>query len=95
MTCKDFEEAVSDAGADDFVFFDSPYAPLNPTSFRSYTKEGFKKEDHIRLAEVFTRLERCVLYAHKSQYAFHPRTVSRISSGSHAGKTHDQPRYEA
>lgn len=72
MTCKDFEEAVSDAGADDFVFFDSPYAPLNPTSFRSYTKEGFKKEDHIRLAEVFTRLVNrgayCMLTNHNTPF---------------------------
>lgn len=37
----DFEEACKDAGKGDFVFIDSPYAPLNPTSFESYTKEGF------------------------------------------------------
>ena len=37
----DFEEACKDAKKGDFVFIDSPYAPLNPTSFESYTKEGF------------------------------------------------------
>ncbi len=30
----------------DFVFIDSPYAPLNPTPFESYTKEGFDIESH-------------------------------------------------
>ena len=37
----DFEVACKDAKKGDFVFIDSPYAPLNPTSFESYTKEGF------------------------------------------------------
>lgn len=49
----DFEDACKDAVAGDFIFFDSPYAPLNPTSFESYTKEGFSLEDHERLARVF------------------------------------------
>ena len=40
----DFEEACKDAKKGDFVFIDSPYAPLNPTSFESYTKEGFDIE---------------------------------------------------
>ena len=53
---KDFEDAVSGAGMNDFVFFDSPYAPLTPTSFTDYTKEGFSYEDHIRLAKVFKEL---------------------------------------
>jgi site-specific DNA-adenine methylase len=39
--------------ADDLVFFDSPYAPLNPTSFVDYTKEGFDYEDHVTLAALF------------------------------------------
>ena len=41
ITQGDFEEACKEAGEGDFVFIDSPYAPLNPTSFESYTKEGF------------------------------------------------------
>ena len=53
---KDFEDAVSGAGMNDFVFFDSPYAPLTPTSFTDYTKEGFSYEDHVRLAKVFKEL---------------------------------------
>ena len=33
----DFEPACKEAGKGDFVFLDSPYAPLNPTSFESYS----------------------------------------------------------
>lgn len=52
----DFEEACKNAKKDDFVFIDSPYAPLNPTSFESYTKEGFDLESHKRLAKLFDEL---------------------------------------
>lgn len=52
----DFEKACKDAKAGDFVFIDSPYAPLNPTSFESYTKEGFDMESHKRLANLFDEL---------------------------------------
>lgn len=52
----DFENVISNADKGDFVFFDSPYAPLNPTSFTDYTKEGFELKDHIRLSEVFKKL---------------------------------------
>ena len=41
---------------EDFVFIDSPYAPLNPVSFESYTKEGFDIESHKRLAKLFDEL---------------------------------------
>ncbi len=66
----DFEGACKDAGKGDFIFFDSPYAPLNPTSFESYTKEGFCIEDHERLARVFKEMtERgcyCILTNHNT-----------------------------
>ena len=64
----DFADAVKTAHADDFVFFDSPYAPLNPTSFVDYTKEGFSYEDHVRLADLFkgltTKGVKCMLTNH-------------------------------
>lgn len=68
----DFEAACADAAAGDFVFFDSPYAPINPTSFESYTKEGFAREDHERLASLFRSLtERgcyCILTNHNTEF---------------------------
>lgn len=59
----DFEDSLKNAKKGDFIFFDSPYAPLNPTSFESYTKDGFDKENHIRLAKVFKELDKkgCLL----------------------------------
>ena len=52
----DFQVACEQARKGDFVFFDSPYAPLNPTSFESYTKEGFDIESHKRLAALYDEL---------------------------------------
>ena len=52
----DFEVACETAVKGDFVFIDSPYAPLNPTSFESYTKEGFDIESHRRLAKFYDEL---------------------------------------
>lgn len=67
----DFQLACEEAGKGDFVFLDSPYAPLNPTSFESYTKEGFDIESHKRLAVLFDELtERgcyCMLTNHNTK----------------------------
>lgn len=68
----DFEEACQNAKEGDFVFFDSPYAPLNPTSFESYTKEGFDVESHERLAKLFDALTKkgcyCMLTNHNTEF---------------------------
>jgi DNA adenine methylase len=56
IIAEDFEIACQEAKKGDFVFMDSPYAPLNPTSFESYTKEGFDIESHRRLAKLFGKL---------------------------------------
>lgn len=68
----DFEKACDDAQRGDFVFFDSPYAPLNPTSFESYTKEGFDIESHKRLANLFEKLTDkgcyCMLTNHNTEF---------------------------
>ena len=56
----------------DFVFFDSPYAPVNPLSFDSYTKEGFPKKDHERLARLYRDLTDkgcfCMLTNHNTEF---------------------------
>ena len=52
-------------------FFDSPYAPLNDTSFEVYTKEGFSLENHQRLARLFKDLSDkgvyCMLTNHNTE----------------------------
>ena len=67
----DFEEACQEAKRGDFVFIDSPYAPLNPTSFESYTKEGFDIESHSRLANLYDELTArgcyCMLTNHNTE----------------------------
>ncbi len=67
----DFEEACQEAKKGDFVFIDSPYAPLNPTSFESYTKEGFDIESHKRLANLYDELTDrgcfCMLTNHNTE----------------------------
>ncbi len=67
----DFETACENAKERDFIFFDSPYAPLNPTSFESYTKEGFDIENHKRLSRLFDNLTKrgcyCMLTNHNTK----------------------------
>lgn len=67
----DFEQACKNAQKGDFVFIDSPYAPLNPTSFESYTKEGFDIESHKRLAKLYDELTArgcyCMLTNHNTE----------------------------
>ena len=68
----DFEAACLDAKEGDFIFIDSPYAPLNPTSFESYTKEGFDIESHKRLCRLFDELTDrgcyCMLTNHNTEF---------------------------
>ena len=54
----DFEDACADVSAGDFVYFDSPYVPINATAnFTTYARGGFSLEDHRRLAALFRRLD--------------------------------------
>ncbi len=67
----DFEVACKDAKKGDFVFIDSPYAPLNPASFEAYTKEGFDIESHKRVSRLFDELTSrgcyCMLTNHNTE----------------------------
>lgn len=71
ITAGDFEAACEGASKGDFVFLDSPYAPLNPTSFEAYTKEGFDIKSHERLANLFEELTArgcyCMLTNHNTE----------------------------
>ena len=55
----DFEKACETVEIGDFVYFDSPYVPVNETAnFTDYTKDGFTYEDHKRLSELFKSLDK-------------------------------------
>ena len=54
---RDYREVVKEAKAGDFIYFDPPYIPLNPTSsFTSYTKDGFGIRQQEELRDVFACL---------------------------------------
>lgn len=56
---EDFETAVRDVRAGDFVYFDSPYVPVSETAnFTDYTKDGFSPGDHERLAVLAGKLDK-------------------------------------
>jgi DNA adenine methylase len=54
-----FDQAISDATAGEFVYFDPPYAPLSATSaFGAYTAARFSDQDQRRLRDVVVELAR-------------------------------------
>ena len=58
IRCEDFEKTCEGVKENDFVYFDSPYIPVSATaSFTDYTKDGFTYDDHVRLSELFKRLD--------------------------------------
>ena len=69
--CGDFEKAAKTIAPKDFIFIDSPYCPLTPTSFVDYTKEGFSYEDHKRLADFYMEMSDygvyCMLTNHDTE----------------------------
>lgn len=57
ITSSSFEHAVASAKKGDFVYFDPPYHPLNPTSsFTSYSVDDFSENDQRKLKSVFDDL---------------------------------------
>lgn len=70
IKCVDFANVCQKADTGDFVFLDSPYAPVKADSFVDYTKEGFSKEDHLRLAKQFRMMTQrgvyCMLMNHNT-----------------------------
>lgn len=54
---NDFEVVLENAKDKDFVYIDSPYDIISDTAnFTNYTKDGFTKNDQIRLRNCFVRL---------------------------------------
>lgn len=63
ITSGSFTDAVKNAKAGDFVYFDPPYHPLSETSsFTSYSKDSFSKDDQIKLRDLFIELDKKGVY---------------------------------
>lgn len=57
LRVADFVQAVAQAEAGDFIYFDPPYVPLSPTSsFTSYNQHRFTNHDQHRLAQTMQLL---------------------------------------
>ena len=63
ITSVSFIDAVKNAKAGDFVYFDPPYYPLSETSkFTTYHKDDFSKDDQIKLRDLFVKLDKKGVY---------------------------------
>lgn len=57
--CRPYQKVLDNAQKGDFIYFDPPYVPLNPTSsFTSYTKEGFGLKQQEELRDTFAELSK-------------------------------------
>ncbi len=54
---QDFKKVLETAKKGDFVYLDPPYWPFKKNNFTSYTDLDFGREDQVRLAEVFMKLD--------------------------------------
>jgi len=73
LRCASFETLLEDAKPGDFIYFDPPYEPLSPTaSFTTYARDGFAREDQMRLRDVYKALDRrgCKLMLSNSDVPF-------------------------
>ena len=57
FTCCPFTEALAKTATGDFVYLDPPYAPINTTSFVSYTADGFDLEKHSALFKTIHNMK--------------------------------------
>lgn len=73
LRVADYGNAVAEAEAGDFVYFDPPYHPLSDTAhFTSYTSSSFGPDDQRALAQVARALVRrgCTVLVSNSDTAF-------------------------
>lgn len=65
-----YADVVKAAKKGDFIYFDPPYFPLNPTSsFTGYHADGFNKSDQQRLKDTFVALDKKGCYVMMSNSA--------------------------
>jgi DNA adenine methylase len=55
----DFTDVIKDLKSNSFIYFDPPYRPISKTSnFTSYSKHEFTDNEQIKLANLFSKLDR-------------------------------------
>jgi DNA adenine methylase len=68
----DFEQAVSDADKNSFIYFDPPYHSPDKTNFTGYQADGFGEEEQERLRNVMIKMTRrgakCLLSNSDTEY---------------------------
>jgi len=53
----DFKEVINDLKNHSFIYFDPPYRPISKSAnFKSYSKEDFRDNEQIQLAELYKSL---------------------------------------
>jgi len=73
LRCSPFESLLEHAKPGDFIYFDPPYEPVSRTaSFTSYARDGFSRDDQVRLRDTFDALDRrgCTLMLSNSDVPF-------------------------
>ncbi len=59
ITSQDFAKVLEELDSDTFVYLDPPYDPVNTTSnFTNYAKDGFIREDQIKLKQCCDELNK-------------------------------------
>jgi DNA adenine methylase len=57
LVCADYTAIIQRVTPGDFVYLDPPYMPIGKyADFRRYTSQFFSEQDHVRLAEEFSKL---------------------------------------
>lgn len=80
ITHRDYKNVLKLAKIGDFIYFDPPYYPLNPTSsFTAYTAKGFFEKEQIELRDTFVKLHErgCFVMLSNSDTSF----INELYSG--------------
>ncbi len=85
LTVDDFQQSVLQAGQNDFVYIDPPYAPIsNTANFTSYSADSFGEEQQNRLASLFAELTnrgcRVMLSNSDSDFILHMYVSLRVKT---------------
>ncbi len=73
LTNKDFEQALSCAKKNDFIYLDPPYDPISDTSsFTGYNMYKFDRDEQYRLSQTFIELNNrgCLLLLSNSATSY-------------------------